>query len=196
MHRLFVSIFGLFLSPLGLLVLAALDSTVLFFMPAAVDTAVVVMSARYRNWFWLYPILAMSGSLAGAAFTFALGRKVGEPGLKRWISERRLKKIRTKIETRGVVAMGMAAVLPPPFPLTPFVLASGALGLNRRKFFLTLAAMRLVRFGTESLLALAYGRRILTWLNSDSFQYALAGLIVLALVGSTVTLFEVVRNVK
>ncbi len=196
MHRFFVSIFSLFLTPHGVLVLSALDSTMLFFMPAAIDTAVVVMSVRDRDFFWLYPVLAASGSVAGAALTFALGHKVGEPGLKRWISEPRLKQVRHKIDHHGVVAMGMTAVLPPPFPLTPFVLASGAFGLNKRKFFLTLAASRLLRFGTESLLALAYGRRILAWLKSDISDYALSGLVVLALVGTTITLVQVVRKAK
>src|SRR5207247_11253396 len=76
MHRFFVSIFSLFLTPHGVLVLSALDSTMLFFMPAAIDTAVVVMSVRDRDFFWLYPVLAASGSVAGAALTFALGHKV------------------------------------------------------------------------------------------------------------------------
>jgi len=96
MHGFFFSIFGLFLSPLGVLVLAALDSTMLFFLPAALDTAVVVMSARDKDMFWIYPLMAVIGSVVGSATTFALGQKVGEPGLKRFIPERRLRKVRQK----------------------------------------------------------------------------------------------------
>jgi len=196
MHRFFVSIFGLFLNPVGLLVLSLLDSTMLFFLPAAIDTAVVVLSARHRDWFWIYPIIAMAGSVAGAGLTFAFGHKIGEAGLKKWIPERKIKTVRRKIDHGAVVAMGMTAVLPPPFPLTPFVLTSGAFDLDRRKFFLTLAAMRLLRFGTESLLAITYGRRILTWLESDIFEYVIASLMILALAGTAATIVHIIRKVR
>src|SRR5262245_13309226 len=65
MHHFFVSIFGLFLSPLGVLLLAALDSTLIFFLPAALDTAVVVMSASDKDMFWIYPLMAVIGSVIG-----------------------------------------------------------------------------------------------------------------------------------
>jgi len=194
MHGFFRSIFGLFLSPLGVLVLAILDSTMVFFLPGAVDTAVIVMSARDPDLFWAYPILAMTGSVAGAMITFELGQKIGEAGLKRWIPERKLKSVRNKIDHHGVIALGMTAVLPPPFPLTPFVLTSGALGLDKKKFFLTLASMRFLRFATESLLALMYGRRILVWMRSDLFEYIISGLVVLALAGSAITIVKMAHH--
>jgi len=196
-HQFFASIFGLFLSPLGVLILSLLDSTMVFFLPAAIDTAVIVMSARNPELFWLYPILAMTGSVAGSMLTFELGHKLGEAGLKRFIPERKLKRVKHKIDHRGVVVMGMTAVLPPPFPLTPFVLTSGALGLDKKKFFLTLASMRLLRFGTESLLALTFGRRILLrWIRSDSFEYMMSAIVVMALVGTVITVVQLARKAR
>ena len=62
MHHFFSSLFSLFLSPWGALILSALDSTVLFFLAAAIDTAVVVMSARDPDMFWIYMILAFAGT--------------------------------------------------------------------------------------------------------------------------------------
>ena len=196
MHHFFTSVFSLFLNPLGLLMLGILDSSMLFFMPAAIDTAVVIMSARHPEWFWLYPVLATFGSVIGAAVTFACGHKIGEAGLKRWIPERKLKTARQRIDRGGVVAMGMTAVLPPPFPLTPFVLTSGAFDLDRKKFFLTLAAMRLLRFGTESVLALTYGRGILRWLESDIFEYVISGLMVLAFAGTAIAIIQTLRKAR
>lgn len=196
MQAFFSSIFGLFLSPLGILVLGILDSSMLFFLPAAIDTAVVVLTARNEELFWLYPMLAAIGSLIGAAITYAIGRKIGEAGLERWISDQKMKKVRRKVDQQGVVAMGMTALLPPPFPLTPFVLTSGALGLDKKKFFITLFAMRVVRFGAESLLAMVYGRRILVWLDSDLFQYAITGFMVIALVGTVISIAQVIRKVR
>ncbi len=194
MHHFFASIFGLFLSPAGILVLAALDSTMLFFLPAAIDTAVIIMTAKNPDLFWLYPALAAAGSVAGAAITFEFGHRAGEAGLKRWIPERQLVKVRHKLDHGGVVAMGMTAVLPPPFPLTPFVLTSGAFGLDRRKFFLTLGTMRFVRFGIESLLALVYGRRIAGWLLSDTFAYVIAVFVLAAMAGTALTIIRLLRK--
>jgi membrane protein YqaA with SNARE-associated domain len=196
MHHFFVSIFGLFLSPLGVLVLAVLDSTMIFFLPAALDTAVIVMSARDKDMFWIYPLVAVIGSVIGSAGTFMFGQKLGEPGLKRFIPEGKLKKVRRRIDDKGVVAMGATAVLPPPFPLTPFVLTSGALGLDRRKFFLTLGAMRFLRFFAESLLAVVYGRRILSWLRSDVFEYVIVSMMILALAGTAITIVRMIRKTR
>src|SRR5262245_59363919 len=196
MRNFFISIFGLFLSPLGVLVLAILDSTMIFFLPAALDTAVVVMSAADKEMFWIYPIMAVIGSVIGSATTFAFGHKLGEAGLKRFIPERKLRSVRRKIDDKGVVAMGATAVLPPPFPLTPFVLTSGALGLDRRKFFLTLGAMRFLRFFAESLLAVIYGRRILVWLESDIFEYVIISLMILALAGTAITIIQMLRKAR
>jgi len=196
MHAFFVSIFGLFLSPLGVLVLAVLDSTMIFFLPAALDTAVIVMSARDKDMFWIYPLMAVIGSVIGSAGTFLFGQKLGEPGLKRFIPAKKLQSVRRKIDNKGVVAMGATAVLPPPFPLTPFVLTSGALGLDRRKFFLTLGAMRFLRFFAESLLAVIYGRRILGWLRSDIFEYVIISMMILALAGTAITIIQMIRKTR
>lgn len=168
----------------------------LFFLPAAIDTAVIIMSAKDADWFWLYPIVAVIGSVAGALFTFEMGHKLGEAGLQRWISPRRMNQVRSTIDAYGVVAMGMTAAIPPPFPLTPFVLTSGALGLDKRKFFLALAASRFVRFGAESILAITYGRRILKWLRTDIVEYVVAGLMIMALAGSAITIVQVIRKVR
>ena len=61
------------------------------------------------------------------------------------------------------------ALLPPPFPLTPFVLACGALDVNRALFFSVFTAMRLVRFFAEAALARWQGARFLMVLESDAF---------------------------
>jgi membrane protein YqaA with SNARE-associated domain len=196
MRDFFISIFGLFLSPVGVLVLALLDSTMIFFLPAALDTAVIVMSAADKEMFWMYPLMAVIGSVAGSATTFAFGHKLGEPGLKRFIPERKLRSVRRRIDDKGVVAMGATAVLPPPFPLTPFVLTSGALGLDRRKFFLALGAMRFLRFFAESLLAVIYGKRILGWLESDIFAYVIFSLMILALAGTAITIIQMIRKTR
>jgi len=166
----------------------------LFFLPVAVDAALIIMVARYHDWFWAFPLLATAGSLIGATATYMIGRKIGEKGLERWISKQRLARVRKKLQEREIFAIALAAVLPPPFPLTPFVLTSGALGMEKRKFYVSLGTMRFVRFGTEAVLALVYGRRILGWMRSDVFEYFVAGIGVLAITGTVWSIYHAFRR--
>src|SRR5690606_31425661 len=142
----------------------------------------------------LYPLLVVAGSLAGGAFTFWLGRKAGEAGLRRVMRERQLERIQARVRKGGALAMIVPAMLPPPFPLTPFILACGALNVSRSRFFITLGTGRLIRFGLEALLARSYGSGILAVLESDSFRYVVLGLVALALAGTTLSAVHLWRS--
>jgi membrane protein YqaA with SNARE-associated domain len=183
----FGSLFAFFLTWWGAFVLGALDSSMLFFLPFGIDTLVVYLAARRPELFWVYPLLAASGSVAGAAVTFGVGRLAGDVGLERFVSGRRLERIQRRVRDSGAIAVALPALMPPPFPMTPFILACGALDVNRWKFFVTLAAARALRFGAEAFLARLYGRRILSILQSDSFQMIVAAFIAVAVVGTAVS---------
>ena len=196
MSELFAWIFRLFLSPLGLVGLAALDSSMLFFLPAAVDTAVVILSARHNELFWIFPVLATTGSLVGASVTFWIGGKIGENSLEYWVSKGRLERVRCKIKSKGAIALAIPALMPPPFPLTPFILACGALSVSTKRFFITFGLMRLLRFGIVSMLGLVYGRRILTILESDIFKGGIAFFFLVALAGTAYTAYRVIVTTR
>lgn len=189
-------IIGLFVSPVGIVVLAALDSTMFFSLPFGIDAVVVILAARLRGLAWIVPLLATAGSLAGAALTFWMGGKVGEQGLDRYVPRQRLEKARRTIKNKGAVALAVLDLIPPPFPFTPFVLAAGALEVRTVTFFATLAACRIFRFGLETVLALMYGRRILSWLDSDIFHEIVAGCIALATVLTIVSIVRIVRTTR
>ena len=161
---LFHAAFGYFLSWWGAYVLALLDATMVVFLPFGVDALVIYLSARNGMLFWMYPLLATAGSLTGAAMTYWIGKKGGEIGLQRFVSPRRLERVRSRVQRQGAVAMAFAALMPPPFPLTPFVLTCGALEVDRWIFLSTFALMRLIRFGSEAALARIYGRGVLRML--------------------------------
>jgi len=181
------SLFRFFLTWWGAFLLGALDSSMLFFLPFGIDTVVIYLAARDHDFFWAYPLLATAGSMAGAAVTYWIGEKVGEHGLGRFVPEKRLDRLRCKVKDSGAIALALPALMPPPFPLTPFILTCGALAVDRWRFFLTFGSMRLVRFGIEALLARRYGRGILRVLQSDSFQMVIVGFIVLAVAGTLVS---------
>ena len=187
---------GFFLAWWGAYLFGALDATMLFFLPFGIDALVIYLAARDGTFFWLYPLLAAAGSVTGAAVTYWIGRKIGEMGLERFVPARRLERFRTRVQKQGAVAMACAAVLPPPFPLTPFVLTCGALEVDRWIFFGTFAAMRCIRFGAEAALARMYGRGVLRFIESDSFQTVIIGFIVIAIIGTVISGAMLWRNTR
>jgi membrane protein YqaA with SNARE-associated domain len=194
MRGFFATIFGGLLSWWGLWLIAALDSTMVFFLPLAVDIAVVILVSRNREFFWLYPILASAGSLCGAALTYYIGRRVGEAGLERYVPKKRLAGFRRRIEEKGAVALPMLDLIPPPFPFTACVLAAGALKVDTWLFFVTLFLTRVLRFGVEAVLAYFYGQKIIGWLESDIFEYIGTALFAAAVIGTIVTTIQLVRK--
>jgi membrane protein YqaA with SNARE-associated domain len=174
----------------------ALDSSLIFFLPLGIDFAVIVLSARHPQLFWLYALLATAGSVLGAAVTFWIGRKVGEHGLSRLMKPSRLRRVHNRVAHHAGVGVAALAIIPPPFPFTAFVLASGAFGGHAWTFFTTLAVVRLLRFLAEGGLAGIYGRRILGWMQSTTFEVVIGALIVLALIGTIVSGVAVYRSTR
>ena len=196
MRQFVLAIFGSLMSWWGLWLIAALDSTMLFFLPLAVDIAVIILCSRTHELSWLYPILATIGSLCGAAVTFYMGQRIGDPGLERFISPGRLTRVRKKIGSKGTIAIAILDLVPPPFPFTAFVLAAGALEINPYRFFIWLGIMRLFRFGVEAVLAFYYGRQIIGWLKSDTFEYIAGFLFVIAILGTTLAIIQLIRSTR
>ncbi len=183
-------------SPVGVIVLAALDSTVFVSLPFGIDAAVVLLSARLHTLAWIVPLLATGGSLAGAWLTFWMGRQIGEKGLDRFVDGRRLERVQQKVRKSGAVALAVLDLVPPPFPFTAFVLAAGALEVRRTLFFVTLVAVRIFRFGIEAALAVRYGRRIIAWMDSDLFHDIVFVFMVLAFALTALSIVKLLRSVR
>jgi len=193
---IFQSLFGFFLTWWGAFVMAALDSSMVFFLPFGIDTLVIYLSARRNELFWIYPILAAAGSVTGAAVTYWIGIKAGQVGLERLVSAKRLDRLRSKVGESGAVAMAVPALLPPPFPLSPFILTCGALKVDPWRFFLTFTIARLLRFGGEAALARVYGRGILRVLQSKTFEMVVIGFIVVAVLGTVISAVMLWRSTR
>ena len=158
--NIFQSLFHSLLCVPGLVGFAPLDSSVTSFMPLDVDAASAIFT-QHSVIFWVFPFLATAGSMMGAAMTFWIGRKVGVKGLERWISPVVLERAKSAIKNKGAIALALPALLPPPFPLTPFVLACGALSVSTTPFFIALAGLRMLRFSIIAAVAWRYGTSIL-----------------------------------
>jgi membrane protein YqaA with SNARE-associated domain len=183
-----------FASPVGIVILAALDCTLFFSLPFGIDATVIILAARSDTLAWLVPVLATVGSLAGGALTFWMGHKIGEEGLERYVSKERIERTRRRVKDKGAVALAMLSLIPPPFPFSPFMLAAGALHVRALTFFLTFALARLFRFGVEAALAVLYGRAILRWIQSDIVNDVVLVVMALALVLTGLSIYRLLRS--
>lgn len=178
----------------GLILLGALDTSVIFSLPIALDAVVVIMSALHREVFWLVPLLATAGALAGAATSIRVGEFVGEQGLSRWLPAKILGRIKRRVGGGRLGALIVAPLMPPPFPLTAVLVAAGALGAGRARVLSAIGIGFAIRFSIESLLALVYGRRLIRWLDSDLVRDIAIGMIAIAIIASVISIVRLVRK--
>lgn len=141
-------------------------------VPFGLDALVVVLAASYGDIFWIFPLLATAVSLAGAALEYWMGRAAGYERLPRLVPAGHLERVKRHLGAAGAGALGMAAVMPPPFPLTAFILVCGALDIDRRRFFAVFGLMRLIRFSAAALLARHYGGGLLQMVDTDALRTA------------------------
>ena len=82
-------------------------------------------------------------------------------------------------ENHAILSVALPAILPPPMPLSPFVLAAGALKMSRKKFLTTFIISRAMRHAIAAWLGVHYGRHILRLWDRFSAKWAATILIVL-----------------
>jgi membrane protein YqaA with SNARE-associated domain len=148
------------LGALGLFLIAVVDSSVIPLpLPGSTDLLLLWLVARSGDPRVL-AAYAIAGSLVGGYTTWEIGRKGGQAALRRHVPAHLLSRIVGWVERHRILAIFLPAVLPPPIPLLPFALASGALGVSRRRFLVIFGAARCLRYSFIAWLGVTYGRRI------------------------------------
>jgi membrane protein YqaA with SNARE-associated domain len=143
----------------GLILLGLIDSSVIP-VPGSLDAMTIVLSAHQRTWWLYYAVMATVGSVVGAYLTYRLARNRGEKALNDRLSKRNAKKVVRVFERWGFGAIALPALLPPPMPMVPFVIAAGALQYSPRKFLAAMTLGRVVRYCILAYLGAVYGRKI------------------------------------
>ena len=148
------------LGPLGLFAVAVFDSSPIPLpIPGSTDLLLLWLVANTGEP-WLLVLSAITGSLLGGYSTWHIGRGSGEAALRHYVPARLLRRVVAWVEHHPVLAVFLPAVLPPPIPLSPFLLASGALGVSRNRFLLVYGAARTLRYSLIAWLGVTYGRRV------------------------------------
>lgn len=172
----------LHLGGIGLIPLGLLDSSVIP-LPGSMDFAVVLLSARDKPLWFYYAAMATTGSVLGALLTYRIARKGGKEALAKKLSKRKADRVLKAFERWGLAAIAIPALLPPPFPFVPFVIAAGAMQYSLAKFLAALSAGRAVRYTILAWLGVTYGRHILSLFSRHAYAALAVGLgVVLATV--------------
>lgn len=149
----------------GLIVLGLIDSSVIP-IPGSMDALTIILSAQQRDLWPYYALMATIGSVVGGLVTYQIARRQGKGAMERRISRRRMNKVTKAFEKWGFGAVLVPAMLPPPSPMVPFLIAAGAMQYSRNKFLVALAIGRAVRFTILAALGAYYGRQIVTVISS------------------------------
>jgi membrane protein YqaA with SNARE-associated domain len=179
--------FFLQLGAFGLIGMGVLDSSFLF-LPFGNDLLVVALTARNPDRFWLYAIAATAGSLIGCTLTDIVSRRIGEAGLAKMAGEGKLEHVQQRLKKHAFWVLGSAALMPPPFPFTVFLIAASAIQISRWRVLTAVGLGRFVRFVALSLLAVQFGRGILRLSEREEVQYFVVALAVISIAGSALSI--------
>jgi membrane protein YqaA with SNARE-associated domain len=165
----------------GLILLGIIDSSVIP-VPGSVDAMTIILSAHEKTLWFYYAVMATVGSVLGAYFTFRIARAQGEKAMSKRFKPRTIKKVNSIFEKYGFAAIAFPALIPPPMPMVPFVIAAGAMKYPVQKFLAAMTVGRAVRYTILAYLGAKYGRKIFAVVVAHgwTFLYILIGISVLA----------------
>lgn len=165
----------------GLILLGLIDSSVIP-IPGSLDAMTIILSAHEKTLWTYYAVMATIGSVLGAYLTYRISRKQGVKALQAKLSPRNMKKVTRIFERWGFFSIALPALLPPPMPMVPFVIAAGAMQYSLKKFLLAMTLGRSVRYAILAYLGAVYGRKIFDVVLAHGWTalYVLIGLAVAA----------------
>ena len=179
------------LGGVGLVLLGLADNSVVP-LPGSMDVLTIYLAASHRHLWWYYAFMATVGAVHRRLHHLRPGPQGRQRSLRAQAVARRPAKVFQRFERWGFFAVAVPALLPPPFPIVPFLLAAGAMQYSRKKFVAALALGRGVRFTIVAGLGAIYGRHIVRFF-SRYYKPALFILIGLAVIGGILSLVQYYR---
>jgi membrane protein YqaA with SNARE-associated domain len=178
----------------SLILLGLVDNSVIP-LPGSTDFVTILLAAHRREPWIYYAIMATAGAVLGGYLTYRMARKGGKETLEKRLSPARAKKVYAIFERWGFAAVAIPAILPPPFPIVPMLLAAGAMQYPTRKFLTALSVGRGVRFIILAYLGYHYGRNIVNFFD-QYYWPVLIVLVVFSVAGGLYGLYEYKRRQK
>jgi membrane protein YqaA with SNARE-associated domain len=178
----------------GLILLGLADNS-LIPLPGSMDVVTILLAAHDRNLWVYYAVMATAGAILGGYLTYRMARKGGKETLEKRFSKKKTDKIYAIFSRWGFAAVAIPALLPPPFPIVPMLLAAGAMQYSTRKFLTALAVGRGIRYTILAYLGFHYGRHIVR-LFALYYWHVLIALIAFSALGALLGLLEYKRRHK
>ena len=156
----------LYIAAPAMVVIGALDSSLLS-LPEINDYLVVGRCINHPYAVIYFPLFAAAGSVIGCLLLYSIMRRGGQALLRRRFKAEHILRAEKAYARFGVLALAVPAVLPPPLPFKIFVATAGTLEYPRWRFLLTVMIARSLRYYTEGILAVLYGRRVLNFMKDN-----------------------------
>ena len=197
MRAFFYSLLGYFLTPWGIILMGALDSSLIFFLPLGIDFAVIILAARKPR-----TVLALCDSRDGRLGHRRHGHVLDRPQGRRTRADAADEAVAAR--TRAVTAYPIMPASASPrwrsfrplfhSPRSSWPAARSAVTPGRSSPRSRECAP--CAFSPRQDWPAIYGRRILTWMQSTVFEVIVGTLIVLAIVGTVISGIAVVRSTR
>ena len=162
----------------AMIVIGALDSSLLS-LPEINDYLVVGRCIKNPTAVFYFPLFAAVGSVLGCLLLYSIMRRGGQAVLRKRFSLTSIRKVEKAYARFGFLAIAIPAILPPPLPFKIFVATAGTLEYPRWRFLLTVMIARSFRYYLEGILAVFYGRRVLSFAKDN-------GLVIISIVAALV----------
>jgi len=175
----------------GLVLLGVADNSVIP-LTGSMDVLTIWLAARHREPWPYYACMATLGAVIGGYITYALSRKGGKETMERKLSPKRARQVAKAFDRWGFFAVAVPAILPPPFPFVPFLIAAGAGQYPPKKFLAALTVGRGIRYSIAAGLGYLYGNHILRFFARYN-KPAIAVLVGLAVIGAVLSLIQYLR---
>jgi membrane protein YqaA with SNARE-associated domain len=140
----------------GLFAVAFLDSSFVS-LPQINDLLVVLMVVRNKSWMPYYAAMATLGSVAGCYVLYLIAERGGEAFLAKRLKAGHTERALALYRKRGMLALMVPAILPPPAPFKLFVLMAGVAEVRPLQFVFSIAIARGLRYLVLGALAVRYG---------------------------------------
>ncbi len=178
--------------PLGILVLALLDSAIP--VAGAFDALVIVIAAQRPAMAWWCAVCAVIGSTAGNYLLFQTARRGGRHFLdQNAVSDHGLR-LRAWFERYGLITVFIPALLQIPMPLKLFVISAGALGTGTRAFLLVILFARTLRYFGDAWLGMRLGKDSVGFFKAHALQFLEAAVVLFIVLYLAVRMSDRWRN--
>lgn len=177
------------LGVVGLVLLGFADNAPFFSAPpCSVELFVILLCGGHPQSWARYALTASIGEIVGGYVTYRLARAGSRKALEKKIGEAATGKLCGRFEKSAFITVFAGAILPPPFPFTPVLMAAGIMQCPGKTFLCALPAGRGLRYFALAWLSRSYGRQLIAFVsrNYRAAMYTLIALAVLTGIGALI----------